>query len=98
MSRAAFCDQALREADGAVSLVRVVDVITHTERGPNAPVEMPEFRCPLEMVLIFKSGTVRGRHEVTITPELPSGETLQPMVMEVRLEGEGRGAVIVATA
>lgn len=45
----AFCDRALREADGAVSLIRVVDVITHTERGPNAPVAMPEFRCPLEM-------------------------------------------------
>lgn len=33
---------------------------------------------------------------MTITPELPSGETLQPMVMEVILEGEGRGAVIVS--
>ena len=93
---AALCERVLREADGVLSLIRVVDRITHTGRGPDAPVEMPEFRNPLTLVLALKSGRTRGRHEITITPELPSGETLQTVAMTVQMEGEGRGINIVS--
>lgn len=48
---AAFCEYVLREADGVLSLVRVVNVVTHAERGPNPPEEMPEFHFPLNLVL-----------------------------------------------
>ena len=93
---AAFCERVLREADGVVSLIRIVDVITHTERGTNPPKDMPEVRYPLTLVLTLKSGRTRGRHEVTITPELPSGETLPSTTISVRMEGEGKGQNIIS--
>ena len=93
---AAFCEKVLREADGVVSLIRVVDVITHTEQRPDAPVEMPVVRYPLSFVLTLKSGSAKGRHDVTITPEMPSGETLDPISVSVRMEGEGKGANITS--
>lgn len=88
---AVFCERVLREADGVLSLVRVVDVITHTERGPNPPEEMPEFHFPLNLIITLKSGTARGRHDITITPEQPSGETLNPVSFSINMEGEGKG-------
>ena len=88
---AAFCERVLREADGVISLIRVVDVVTHTERGPSPPRDMPTIRYPLTLVLTLKSGRTRGRHEVTITPELPSGETLPSTTITAQMEGEGRG-------
>ena len=93
---AALCERVLREGDGVLSLIRLVDVINHTERGPEPPEEMPTVRYPLTLVLSLKSGRARGRQDVTVTPELPSGETLPPVSTTVQLEGEGRGANIVA--
>lgn len=88
---AAFCERLLREADGVVSLIRVVDVITHQEGGTDPPREMPTFRYPLTLVLLLKSGRARGRHEITVEPELPSGERPGSMSVTVQMEGEGRG-------
>ena len=93
---AAFCERTLREGDGVLSLIRVVDVITHSERGSNPPDIMPEFHYPLTLVISFKSGTARGRHEIAIIPEQPSGETLPPAITSVNFEGEGKGANIVS--
>jgi hypothetical protein len=93
---AAFCERVLREADGVLSFIRVIDIITHPERGPNPPLEMPEFHFPLFLVITLRSGTARGRHEVTITPEQPSGETLQPITLSVLMEGEGKGVNITS--
>jgi len=92
---ATFCEHVLQEADGVVSLIRIVNIITHTERGPDAPEEMPEIRYPLHLVISLRSGTARGRHEVTIIPEKPSGETLSPVSTSVAMEGEAKGANII---
>jgi hypothetical protein len=92
---AGFCEYALRESDGVLSMIRLVDRITHTERGPNPPDEMPEVHYPLNLVIILKSGTARGRHDITIIPEQPSGETLAPATTSINLEGEGKGVNIV---
>ncbi|OGO36364.1 MAG: hypothetical protein A2147_02595 [Chloroflexi bacterium RBG_16_57_8] len=93
---AAFCERVLREADGVVSLIRIVDVVTHTERGTSPPEDMPEVHYPLFLVVNMKSGTARGRHQVAITPEQPSGETLPPIEMSVNMEGEGKGVNIIS--
>ncbi|MBI2854359.1 MAG: hypothetical protein HYX87_05485 [Chloroflexi bacterium] len=92
---AALCERVLREADGVVSLIRLVDVVTHTEHGPNAPADMPEIHYPLMLVLVLKSGVSRGRHDITIIPELPSAERLNPMTMSVNMEGGSRGVSII---
>lgn len=93
---ATFCERILREADGVVSIIRVVDVITHAARGPTAPEEMPEFHYPLFLVINLRSGSTRGRHDVTIIPEQPSGETLPPISVSVNMEGEGKGVNIAS--
>lgn len=92
---AAFCERVLRESDGVISLIRIVDVITHAEQRPDAPDEMPEFHYPLTLVITMKSGTARGRHELSIIPEEPSGVRLAPLTTSVRME-EGRGSVLMS--
>lgn len=93
---ATFCEKVLREADGVISLIRIVDQVNHVARGPAAPVDMPEVRYPLTLVLTLKSGRARGRHEITIQPELPSGQTLPTATMSVQLEGTGKGVNVVS--
>ena len=93
---AALCERVLREGDGVMSLIRIVDVINHSEQGPDPPRDMPTVHYPLTLVLSLKAGSTRGRHEVTITPELPSGETRPPNTLTVQMEGEGRGTNIVS--
>ncbi len=95
VTQALFCERVLREVDGVMSVIRVIDRITHTERGPNPPSDMPEVNYPLTLVISLKSGRARGRHQITIVPEQPSGETLQPISVSINFEGEGRGANIV---
>jgi hypothetical protein len=92
---AAFCERVLREGDGVLSLIRVVDIIMHPERGTNPPENMPEFHYPLTLVLTIKSGSAKGRHELTIIPEQPSGETLPPSSISVNFEGEGKGVNLI---
>lgn len=94
---AALCERVLREADGVISLIRIVDRITHEERGPDAPRDMPTVRFPLTLVLTLKAGSARGRHDVTIMPELPSGATLSPFTLTVQMEGENRGVNIISS-
>jgi len=93
---ATFCERVLHEADGVISLIRIVDVINHVENRPDAPPEMPAIRFPLTLVLCLKSGTALGRHDISITPEKPSGETLETVTTSIRLEGEARGANIIS--
>jgi len=93
---AAFCERVLHEADGVISLIRVVDRITHVERGSAAPEEMPEVHYPLTLVVTLKSGSARGRHELTFTPQLPDGQKLQPITMTIQMEGEQRGVNIIS--
>ena len=92
---AAFCERILRETDDVISLIRVVDTVTHAERGPDPPQEMPEFHYPLTLVVTLKSGSARGRYDLRITPELPSGETLPGQTIGIHMEGEGRGASVI---
>jgi len=88
---AGLCEQVIEDKTGVLSLIRIIDTITHTEARPDAPLEMPQVTYPLKMVMMLKSGRARGRHELKIVPELPSGETKAPYVQSVQMEGEERG-------
>jgi len=57
---------------------------------------MPEVRYPLTLVIMLKSGTARGRHEVIVTPQQPSGEKLAPLSMSVIMEGENKAANLLS--
>jgi len=88
---AGLCEQVIEDKTGVLSLIRIIDTITHTAAGPEAPTEMPPVPYPMKMVIMLKSGRARGRHELKIIPELPSGELKSPLVRSIQMEGEERG-------
>jgi hypothetical protein len=88
---ACFCNLVLQDTSSALSLIRIVDTVTHTASGPQAPEEMPPFTHPLTLVVMLKSGNARGRHDLKIAPEFPSGEAQEPLISTVYFEGEEKG-------
>jgi len=44
----------------------------------------------------MKAGKLRGRHEVKLVPQLPSGETRPPLVMQVYFEADDQGQNLIA--
>ena len=92
---AAFCEQVIEDKTGVLSLIRVIDTITHTASGPQPPAEMPPVPWRMKLVLALKPGRARGRHEVRIVPEQPSSEPKEPIALSVHLDGEDRGANLI---
>lgn len=88
---AALCENVIEDKTGALSLIRIIDTINHRVAKPDAPFEMPPVTYPLKMVIMLKSGRARGRHEISITPELPSGEFKSSIPKSIHLDGEERG-------
>jgi len=88
---AGLCEQVIEDKTGALSLIRIIDTITHTEARPDAPAEMPQVTYPMKMVIMLKSGRAHGPYELKIIPELPSGETKRPYIHSIQLESEERG-------
>jgi hypothetical protein len=88
---AALCEQVIEDKTGVLSLIRIIDTITHTVTREDAPLDMPPVTYPMKMVIMLKSGRARGRHELRISPELPSGELKQSITQSVQFEGEERG-------
>jgi len=92
---ACFCDMALRDETRTLSLIRIIDTLTQTARGPSVPEQMPPMAPTLTLALMLKSGKARGRYDLKVVPELPSGETENPLVISVHFEGEERGCDVV---
>jgi hypothetical protein len=88
---AGLCEQVIEDKAGALSLIRVIDTITNTVARPDAPAEMPPITYPMKMVIMLKAGRARGRHELKITPEQPSGEIKPSLTRSIHMEGEERG-------
>ena len=88
---AGLCEQVIEDKAGSFSLIRIIDTITHTEAHPDAPTDMPPVTYPMKLVIMLKSGRARGRHELKIIPELPSGENKPPFTRSAQMEGEERG-------
>jgi len=93
---AAFCDKVLQEQDGVISLIRVIDQINSTAKGPGAPKEMPPLDYQIFAVISLKSGSARGKHTIAIKQESPAGLMISPAFeQQVVLEGEERGHNLV---
>jgi hypothetical protein len=95
LKMAIFCEKILRETDGVVTLVRVIDRITQTAAGPGAPEEMPPLTPELMAVLMLVPGQARGSFPVRIELELPSGERRELFTTTVHMESEDRGVNLV---
>ena len=85
----------MEEKDGVLSLIRIVDLINHAESSADPPQELPAFRYPLNLVMILKPGRARGRTEVLVTPELPSGEAGPPLTLPMRFESDTRATNVI---
>lgn len=93
---AVVCEKVLQEQDGVLSIIRVIDRVTVSAVGADAPKEMPPTNLSFFVVVALKSGAARGRHTLALRPESPSGQQLGTMELPVHFEGEERGANVVA--
>lgn len=95
VASAVFCERVLHEADGVLSLIRIVDRFTQSAAGPNPPAEMPPFPLDVWAVIVLKADQALGRHTIRIRPEAPSGERLAVTELPVLFEGGDRGAALL---
>ncbi len=96
---AAFCDKVLQEADGVLSLIRLVDRIVISAQSPEGaelPAELPEGGAlTTTFVVMMKADDAQGRHPVTIRIQQPSGTYLEDKTVDVMFEGNDRGVNLV---
>jgi hypothetical protein len=81
---ATFCEKVLREADGVMSLIRMVDrfnVFGDTE-------EMAPVVLSFMVYISFKSGILRGKQRIALRPKSPTGKDLPAMEFPVLFEGD----------
>lgn len=93
LTAACLCDTIIEDKGGVLSLIRIIDILVHGEMGPNPPEELPPFNYPLKLVLMLKSGAARGRSNLQIKPELPTGESLAPIPLTAHFEGEEKAPI-----
>ncbi len=94
---ACFCESVIEGKDGVLSLIRIIDTLTSTASGPEAPDSMPPLDVNFKLVVMSVSGLARGRHELRLLPELPSGirEHDHAFNASIHFEGEGKGANVL---
>ena len=85
LSMAFFCEKLLREADGVLSAIRIVD--RFSVQGTTE--DMPASTIAFTIVIVFKSGEFRGRAEIELKCTSPSGKPLPSTKFPVVFEGEG---------
>ena len=95
LQTACLCDTVIEAKDGTLSLIRIIDTLMSAARGPNPPTDMPPAQHAFTLVVMLKSGSARGRYELVIVSELPTGETKEPLSFTVHFEGEERGHNLV---
>jgi hypothetical protein len=84
LSAAFICEKVLREQDGVMSAIRIIDRLTRAVPGPDV---MEPFPYQFALVLSFKSGEALGNYQVSIQPIKPgTGEKLTPAVYTVNFE------------
>lgn len=88
LTAAALCERVLTEQDGVNSLIRIVDRLTITAGGSEAPENMPPSQHLLSLYISFKSGTARGVKQLMVRIQKPDGNSPQPLSVPLNFEGE----------
>jgi len=93
---AVLCEKVLDERDGVLSVIRIVDRLTQTAVGPDAPEQMPAFLSDgLTMVITVKADQARGRYGIKIRPEAPGGFQLPETEHTINLSAGPAGVNLV---
>lgn len=90
LAAAFLCEKVLKEADGVVSAIRIIDRTT-INVGPEAPETMPPIPIQTRALIILKSGIIRGSYELKIKVANPAGKETHIVTLPVLLEGDERG-------
>ena len=91
---AALCEQAIEAADGRISVINVVESVTHRRQGADVPDEMPPFDFQIKSVIELVAGKAKGRFGVKIQPEDPSGQKMRALEHTLRF-GDGSGVRLI---
>ena len=88
---AAFCQTAITENNGALSVIRITDRTGVVGVTP----EMPPTNIQLTMVVIFKSDLMVGQYRIGIRSTSPSGQVTAGPEFPALFEGGDRGVQLV---
>lgn len=90
IAAAFLCEKVLREHDGVLSFIRVVDRFTvpaPTEQAPKSTIQAT-------LVVSFKTGSLPvGRYSITVRPQKPDGESLPVATSMSFFDGVPEGGV-----
>lgn len=93
---AAICEKVLVEADGANTLVRIIDRITRSPEVENLGDPMEPFAFPATIFIVLKAGIARGSYTLRVAPVKPSGGSGEPFTQTIYFEGDEDRGVGVA--
>lgn len=93
---AVLCEHAQQDQYGSLSVLNVLEQLVAGSSDPKAPDVMPEFRFQADLVVAFASGTVSGERTLSIVPEQPSGERLEPVAQVVEFRGDDSRVTFVS--
>jgi hypothetical protein len=85
---AAICERHILEADGALTLFRIVDRFTVS--GPSE--EFPPTILTFMLVVSFRSGSFRGTLDLGLKVIDPSVQIMQEITVPTRFEGDDERA------
>lgn len=91
LAAALLCESVLQEKDGRLSVIRIVNRITHQAVGSDTSEKMPAITIKLTALISFRAGFARGSYNVKLRPTTPSGKRLPEVSLPILLEGEDRG-------
>jgi len=84
LAYAVICERVLRETDGAISLIRIIDRFTIQGSSPVSPPTTLTFW----LAVLFRRGFPRGVMNLTVQPVSPSGKSLPAMTFPLHFEGD----------
>jgi hypothetical protein len=89
---ACLCEKTLLEKDEVLSIVRIIDTFQIEAPQDGTSWSVP----PLQfwMVISLRSGAVRGKFDLGLALQAPSGINIASTKWPIVLEGEDRGATV----
>ena len=103
---ACLCEKVLQEKDGILSAVRIIDRMTinlipnpafSLPPGilPPLPTKLPPLPLTVSLLIMFKSGDIRGSYPIRIVGNNPSQREFFSFENNALFEGEDRGVNLV---
>jgi hypothetical protein len=89
---ACVCQVALQEGNNVLSIIRITDRVQVVGVNPHM---QPQPLQNLALVVILRSGTLRGHHKLRIAPFAPNASPLQETEFSVLFEGDDRGPAVI---